>query len=178
LRISIFRFVKELLRDQRRTVGRLDSRFKGSDADAAGESFEYDPSYAAIQGPFTAALNHYVRSELGFESDLPYEILTGRVRPWSYGEAENRYLNVAETLRQAMTQNPYLKVMVASGYYDLATPYFASDYTFSHLGLEPSAVDRVTIHHYEAGHMMYIHLDSLARFKSDVAAFVHSALPQ
>ena len=178
LRISIFRFVKELLRDQRRTVGRLDSRFKGSDADAAGESFEYDPSYAAIQGPFTAALNHYVRSELGFESDLPYEILTGRVRPWSYGEAENRYLNVAETLRQAMTQNPHLKVMVASGYYDLATPYFASDYTFGHLGLEPSSVDRVTIHYYESGHMMYIHLDSLARFKSDVAAFVHSALPQ
>jgi carboxypeptidase C (cathepsin A) len=95
LRIDIGRFVKELRRSERITVGRLDSRFTGRDADAAGESYEYDPSYAVIQGPYTATLNDYVRSELKYESDLPYEILTDRVRPWSFKDYENEYLNVA-----------------------------------------------------------------------------------
>src|SRR5690606_32920824 len=134
LRIENMRFMKELLRDQRLTVGRLDSRFTGRDRDAAGERFEFDPSYAVIQGPYTATLNDYVRRELKFESDLPYEILTGRVHPWSYKEHENQYVNVAETLRQAINYNPYLKVFMANGYYDMATPYFATQYTFNHLG--------------------------------------------
>ncbi|HSG98613.1 MAG TPA: peptidase S10, partial [candidate division Zixibacteria bacterium] len=120
LRIHIFRFTKELLRDQRRTVGRLDSRFIGIDADAAGESFEYDPSYANILGPYAATLNDYVRRELNYESVLPYEILTGNVHPWNYGSYRNRYVNVAETLREAMTKNQRLRVYVGSGYYDLA----------------------------------------------------------
>jgi carboxypeptidase C (cathepsin A) len=172
LRVSIYRFVKELLRDQRLTVGRLDSRFKGRDADAAGEEFEYDPSYAVIQGPYTATLNHYLRAELKYESDLPYEILTDRVRPWSYKDYENEYLNVAETLRQAMNRNPYLKVFVANGYYDLATPYFATMYTFEHLGLEPALQNNITMGFYEAGHMMYIHLPSLAKLKTDLTNFL------
>lgn len=178
LRINIMRFVKELLRDQRRTVGRLDSRFTGIDADAAGERFEFDPSMAAILGPYTGTLNHYVRSELKFESDLPYEILTGRVRPWSYAQYENRYVNVAETLRRAMTQNPNLRVFVANGYYDLATPYFATCYTFDHLGLDPSLRDHVQMAYYEAGHMMYIHKPSLQQLKQDLAQFVRSATEQ
>ncbi|HUG44191.1 MAG TPA: peptidase S10, partial [Acidobacteriota bacterium] len=99
LRVPLRRFVKELLRDERKTVGRLDSRFTGVDADAAGETFEYDPSYAVIQGPFTAVANDYLRTHLGFESELPYEVLTARVRPWNFGPAQNRYLNVAEDLR-------------------------------------------------------------------------------
>ena len=173
LRIKIGRFTKELLRDERRTVGRLDSRFKGIDLDAAGERYEYDPSYAAIQGPYTAALNHYVRTELGYENDLPYEILTGRVHPWDYGRRrQNRYLNVAETLRRAMTRNPHLKVYVACGYYDLATPYFAAEYTFDQLGLDPTLRENVTFGYFESGHMMYIRVPSLARLKADVAGFV------
>jgi carboxypeptidase C (cathepsin A) len=175
LRIEIHRFVKELLRDQWRTVGRLDSRFTGMDRDAAGEKFDYDPSYAAIQGPYTATLNDYVRTELEFESDLPYEILTERVRPWGYEQHQNAYVNVAETLREAMTKNPFLKVFVANGYYDLATPYFATRYTFNHLGLDPSLQQNISMAYYEAGHMMYIHLPSLAQLKQDLASFMRSS---
>src|SRR4030043_461047 len=131
LRIEIFRFTKELLRHERRTVGRLDSRFKGIDRDSAGEVLEFDPSMNNIAGPYTATLNQYVRAELKFESDLPYEILNSKVWPWSYAEHENRYVDVAETLREALNINPFLKVFVANGYYDLATPYFATEYTFS-----------------------------------------------
>lgn len=175
LRIYIFRFVKELLRDRRRTVGRLDSRFTGIDRDAAGESFDYDPSYAAIQGPFTATMNDYVRRELKFKSDLPYEILTGRVRPWDFKNYENRYVNVAETLREAMTKNPALKVFVANGYYDLATPYFATLYTFNHLGLDASLQKNVSMGFYEAGHMMYIQQASLRKLKKDLSGFIRKS---
>src|SRR3989454_8340041 len=123
LRIEIQRFTKELLRSERRTIGRIDARFTGIDRDAAGERPEFDPSIAAIIGPYSGMLNDYVRNDLKFDSDLPYEVLTGRVRPWNYAPYENRYVNVAETLRGAMTQNPFLHVFVAKGYYDLATPF-------------------------------------------------------
>jgi carboxypeptidase C (cathepsin A) len=176
LRIRINRFTKELLRNERQTVGRLDGRFTGNDLDAAGESTEYDPSYPAIQGPYTAMFNDYVRSELKFESDLAYEVLTGRVRPWSYASFENRYVNVAETLRSAMTQNHFLKVFVGKGYYDLATPFFAAEYTFNHLGLEPTLRSHISTGYYEAGHMMYIHPPSFAKLKQDIAQFIHSSL--
>ncbi len=172
LRIEIQRFTKELLRSQRQTVGRLDSRFISHDRDAAGERFEFDPSYAAIQGPFTAALNQYVRQELNFKSDLPYEILSERVHPWSYKEHENQYLNVAETLRKAINLNPALKVFVANGYYDLATPYFATAYTFNHLQLEPELRPNISMEYYEAGHMMYIHEPSLVAQKKHLADFI------
>ncbi len=175
MRVEIFRFTKELLRDERRTVGRLDSRFKGIDRDAAGEEFEHDPSMSNIVGPYTATFNDYVRGELKFETDLPYEILTPRVRPWSYAENENHYLNVAETLRHAMTINPYLKVIVANGYYDFATPYFAAQYTFNHLALDPSLQKNLAMTYYAAGHMMYIHLPALAQLKTDLANFVRGA---
>src|SRR4029077_10114512 len=99
LRIEIQRFTKELLRNERRTVGRIDARFTGIDRDAAGERPEFDPSIAAIIGPYSGMLNNYVRNDLKFDSDLPYEVLTGRVRPWNYAPYENRYVNVAETLR-------------------------------------------------------------------------------
>jgi carboxypeptidase C (cathepsin A) len=177
LRINIHRFVKELLRDRRRTVGRLDSRFTGIDRDAAGENHEYDPSYAVIQGPYTATFNDYVRRELQFESDLPYEILTDRVHPWRFDEHQNEYVNVAETLRKAMTMNPFLKVLVANGYYDLATPYLATEYTFNHLELDPSLQDNIAMAYYEAGHMMYAHRPSLIRLKEDLAGFIGAAVP-
>ena len=178
LRVRLGRFTKELLRGEGRTVGRLDSRFKGFDADSAGDHPDYDASYAAILGPYTAMLNDYLRSELKFESDLPYEILTGRVWPWSFAQYENRYVNVAETLREAMTQNPDLKVFVAKGYYDMATPFYSVEYTFNHLGLDPSLRSHLSTGYYESGHMMYVHMPSLAKLKQDIAAFMRSALPQ
>ncbi|WP_298482280.1 S10 family peptidase [uncultured Chloroflexus sp.] len=172
LRIRDDRFVKELLRDQHRTVGRLDSRFIGRDRDAAGETVEFDPSLAAITGPYTAALNHYVREQLGFSSDLPYEILTERVWPWSFNDHQNRYVDVAETLRRAMHRNPALRVHVASGYYDLATPYFATRYTLNHLALDPALRSQISESFYPAGHMMYIQESSLAALKAVLADFV------
>ena len=177
LRIPIHRYVKELLRDDRLTVGRLDSRFKAMDRDAAGEVFEFDPSYAAIQGPYTATLNDYLRSELKYESDIPYEILTDRVHPWSYKEFENAYVYVGETLRKSMNINPHLKVFVANGYYDLATPYLATIYTFNHLSLEEELRSNISMGFYEAGHMMYVHLPSLAQLKEDLQTFISSTKP-
>ncbi len=178
LRINIHRFVKELLRDRGLTVGRLDSRFTGRDRDSAGEHFERDPSYTRILGPYTAAFYDYVRRELGYETDLPYEVLNMDVWPWSYAEYENRYVNVGETLRQAMSANPYLKVFVANGYYDFATPYFATEYTFNHLGLPPDLRENVSMRYYEAGHMMYIHEPALAELKADLAAFLEQSIPE
>jgi carboxypeptidase C (cathepsin A) len=175
LRVLDGRFFKELLRDQRRTVGRLDSRFAGIDRDAAGEGIEYDRSYANILGPYTACLYDYVRGELGYESDLPYEIINEKVWPWSYKEHENQFVNVAESLRKAATVNPHLRIFVANGYYDLATPYFATEYTFNRLQLDETLRDHVTMRYYEAGHMMYIHLPSLAQLKADLAEFVREA---
>jgi carboxypeptidase C (cathepsin A) len=177
LRLEIMRFCKELLRSERKTIGRLDSRFTGTDRDAAGAGFEYDPSYAAIQGPYTATLNQYVRQDLGFQSDLPYEILSGLYQNWSYKEFENQYLNAAETLRKAMCMNPFLRVYVGSGYYDLATPYFATDYTLNHLSLEPHLQENIRVHYYPAGHMMYVHHESLAQQSADLKAFITQSAP-
>jgi len=176
LRVRIDRFDKELLRDQRRTVGRLDSRFTGIDRDAASETPEYDPSYAAIMGEYTAVLNDYLRRELKFESDLPYEILTDRVRPWSYDRNSNRYVDVGETLRAAMSENPFLRVFVANGYFDLATPFAATRYTFARLGLEPDIRKNVSMDYFAAGHMMYIDRREHAKLKKDIADFVRGAM--
>ncbi|HEX7705309.1 MAG TPA: peptidase S10 [Thermoanaerobaculia bacterium] len=175
LRIDIHRFDKELLRDQRRTVGRLDSRFTGIDLDAAGETPEFDPSYASIYGEYTGTFNDWVRRGLRFETDMPYEILTGKVRPWNYEQSQNRYLDVAETLRAAMSRNPHLRVLVANGYYDLATPFAATHYTFSRMQLDPSLRDNVTMTYYPSGHMMYVEKDSRLQLRDDVLAFIRAS---
>lgn len=177
LRVPIFRFTKELLRDERRTVGRYDSRLEGIDLDATSASPDYDPSYASVYAPFTAAWNQYVRAELKWESDLPYEILTGRVHPWSWGDYDNRYVNVSDSLRAAMTQNRDLKVFVANGHYDLATPFFATEYTFDHLGLDPTLRNHVSMDFFEAGHMMYTYKPALEKLKADLAKFIGSCVP-
>ncbi len=176
LRIQIQRFCKELLRGQSRTVGRFDSRYQGIDRDAAGEVMEYDPSYAAVQGPYTATLNNYLRETLRYKSDLPYEILTGRVQPWDYSNFANRYVNVSDRLRQALTKNPALRVYVANGYYDLATPYFATEYTFNHLNLDPSLAKHITMGYYEAGHMMYVQRAAHRQLKAELTKFYQEAL--
>jgi len=173
LRVPDDVFYDEILRDEGKTIGRLDGRFtRPRLPDASGGFFE-DPSYEAIYGPFTAMLNAYVRGELKFESDLPYEILTGRVRPWKF--PEGRFPNVAQSLRNAMVQNPALRVYVAAGYYDFATPFFAAEYTIDHLGLAPELRSNVTIDHFPAGHMMYIHRPSREKLTRDAAEFYERA---
>ena len=173
LRVSMGAFAKELLRAERRTIGRLDSRFKGIDRNAAGGRYDYDPAMAVISGPFSAAAKDYLRTELGYENDIQYRTLGG-VGRWKM--PEGRYANTAETLRKAMTQNKYLRVLIASGRYDLATPHFAADYTVSHLGLDETLRGNVTVRYYDAGHMMYIHAASRAKLKQDAAAFYATAL--
>ena len=175
LRIHVFRFFKELLRGEGLVIGRYDSRRTGPDADVVAEDASYDPSYTSVLGPFTATLNDYVRRELNFKSDLPYEILTGKVAPWNFAPAKNRYLDVAETLRDTMIHNPYLKIFVANGTFDLATPYLATEYTFNHMQLPTDLKTNVTMGYYEAGHMMYVNKPSLVKLKKDLANFIHSA---
>jgi carboxypeptidase C (cathepsin A) len=177
LRVRAGQFFKELLRKEHLTVGRYDSRVTGEDRNSVGESAEYDPSYTTALGPFAATFNDYVRRELKFESDLPYEVLTGKVQPWDYSQARNRYLDIAENLRQAMTHNPYLKVFVANGHYDLATPYLATRYTFDHIGLPPELRGNVSMGYYEAGHMMYLNTPSRIALKADLARFIQSSVP-
>jgi carboxypeptidase C (cathepsin A) len=173
LRISDGRFFKELLRDSGKTTGRLDSRFTGVDRDDAGEGIEFDPSMSNILGMFSGAMNNYTRKELQYKNDLPYEALT-YVGPWTF--STNNYLDVSETLRSAMSQNQYLKVWVACGYYDLATPFFAAEYTIHHMGLRPEQQNRISLTYYEAGHMLYINKPSLIQLKKDAENFYQLAL--
>jgi carboxypeptidase C (cathepsin A) len=177
LRVDIQHFCKELLRDQRRTVGRLDSRFKGIDESAIAETPDFDPSLAAIRPPYTAMFNQYVRSDLGYKSDQTYYILGGGIGPWDWGAGGwQGFPDVSGPLRSAFSKNADMKLFVASGHYDLATPYFATAYTLDHLGLEPAERARVTTREYEAGHMMYIDEAELARLKKDVSEFIRGAL--
>lgn len=173
LRINIMSFCKELLRDEKRAVGRLDSRFIGIMASAEGRTFDFDPSMNAIVPPYTAVYNQYVREQLGYETDLNYEILSFKVNEnWKYQGGQ--FPDTSEGLRAAFAKNPFMRVLVAQGYYDLATPFQAAYYSLAHMGLDASLRDRVTISEYEAGHMMYLHEPSLAKLKADAAAFIRS----
>ncbi|SDN11254.1 S10 family peptidase [Allokutzneria albata] len=175
LRIEHVRFYTELLRSRGLVVGRLDGRFTGWERDGGVEAFASDPSMTAITGPYAAALNHYVRTELGYANDLPYEILSRRVHPWSYKEFENRHVSVAGKLAEAMRANPFLKVHVASGYHDGATPYFAAEQVFAQLQIPAELRDNIEVKYYEAGHMMYVHEPSRIQQSKDLAAFVKAA---
>ncbi len=176
LRINIHRFTKELMRSDGMTVGRLDSRYTGFDRDSVGEHYEYDPSYAAIQGPYTATFNDYVREELKYETDLTYEILANLYETWKYDKQMNEFLDVGETLRSAMSKNAALKIFVANGRFDLATPYFATEYTFNHMFLNPNVRRNVTMKYYDAGHMMYLRVYSLHKLKKDLMKFYSIAV--
>ena len=176
LRIEILRFCKELLREERRTIGRIDARYTGIDRFVDGDTVEGDPSMDATMGPYTASLNDYLRRELGYESELPYEILSEKVyEAWDYDDFKNAHVDVSEALRETLSRNPATRVLVASGYYDLATPHFATEYTFSHLGLDPSLRGNIELTYYEAGHMMYVHAPSRAKLAADIKAFIARA---
>jgi carboxypeptidase C (cathepsin A) len=174
LRIGLSRFAKELLADEDQVIGRFDSRYKGPVRDRLAISMEYDPSGEGVFSAFTSTMNHYMRSELDYESDLSYEILTGAVQPWNWGE-NNGYLNVGETLADSLTRNPFLKIHVSDGYYDMATPYFATRYTVNHLGAAPELRKNITVDSYTAGHMMYLNLPDLKKQKADLARFIRGA---
>lgn len=169
LRVSPFRWFKELERDKRRTVGRLDSRFEGIDADAAGERPEYDPSEASYEGAFVATFQDYVRRDLKWDSEMYYTV-SANVRPWDRtGDTQ-----VAEVLRGAMTQQTNLKLLVVCGYYDLATPFNGIEETVSHMGLEPSIRKNASFTYYESGHMVYIDDHARAKLHTDVDNFINA----
>lgn len=182
LRIEIQRFCKELLRDRGLTVGRLDGRLTAAGEGAPGaETPEFDPSFAAILGPYTAAMNQYARESLGFETALEYHAIGGGLTaPWDFevatGPFRQGYADTSTALRGALARNPYMKVFVASGYYDLATPFEAAYYTINHMNLAPKLRANFRFAEYEAGHMMYTHVPSLRKLKADVQAFYQSAL--
>lgn len=176
MRIELGEFLKELLRSERRTAGRLDSRFTGIDKSAAGATTDFDPSMTAIRPPYTAAFNDYVRKELGFKSDLEYYILGGGITsPWTYGLTQG-YADTSVNLNAAMRKNPYMKIFVGAGYYDMATPYFAAEYSVAAMNLDPTLRKNISFSYYEAGHMMYIETTSLKKLKADVTSFMKNAL--
>src|SRR6185369_4650484 len=174
LRIEHEHFAKELLRSEGKTVGRLDSRLTGSDRLGIEGTYEFDPASALLGASYAAAMCDYVRRDLGFETDLVYE---HRKDFDSWPLPEGRYVNVVEPLRKAMMKNPSLRVLIASGHYDMATPFFEGIYTIAHLGLPESERGRIRQTFYEAGHMMYIHPPDHAKLHKDIAEFIKSALP-
>jgi len=176
LRIQDQRFMKELLRDEGRTVGRYDSRLEGFDLDAVSETPEYDPSYAAVQGAYTGAFNEYIRKELNWQTDAPYEILTPKVQPWNFSEFINAYVNVSDRLGTAMSQNQFMHILQVNGYYDLATPFFATEYTFDHLGITPKLRNNISMAYCGAGHMLYLKESCLETLHKSMSEMYQTAL--
>ena len=180
LRVPPARFMKRLLNDDRKIVGRMDGRLTGHDPDPVGDTPSDDPSLGPYLGVYTGAFTDYVRNDLDYESDLPYDALSGRVRDWQAAPETQRsysggYLNVADDLEAAMREVPGLRLMIASGVYDLATPYFAADYTAAQLDLPPEARGRVTQTYYGGGHMMYHVAAEREAFGRDVRRFIADA---
>ena len=182
LRIDPNRFEKELLRGERRTIGRLDARYRGIDHDAAGETPEFDAASAAFMGAFTATANAYLRGTLGYKTDDLY-------KPTNYEEVgkdwDDRHRtdsgrapmpDVAEDLRLVMSMNPHLRIFSANGYFDFATPFFETEFTLGHMGLDPSLERNVVFGYYPSGHMIYLNEPSLAKLKTDLAKFYDETL--
>jgi carboxypeptidase C (cathepsin A) len=176
LRIEESRFCKEVLRDRRQTIGRIDARFTTTDLDAVGEIGEFDPSLTRYDAPFAETIVDYLRRDLGYrEDELVYERLNDQVFPWHFPNHENRYADVAETLRQTMMKNPDMKVLIASGYYDLATPFFDAEFSVAHMGLPAAERPRIRFAEYECGHMVYTRPEDHRKLKADVAGFLREA---
>jgi carboxypeptidase C (cathepsin A) len=178
LRIEHWRYFTELLRVEGRVVGRLDGRFSGPAASRIAENMEADCSMDALVGPFAAAWGHYVHDELGYASNLPYELSSERVHPWSFKEFEGKSVDVRAKLERAMRANPHLLVHVAYGYYDGATPHRGAEEVLAHLKIPPQLQSNIEHAYYEAGHMMYVHQPSRVRQSADLAEFVRRACHQ
>ena len=181
LRISPTRFRKEVLRDDRKTLGRYDMRFEGVDVDAAGEAPSYDASDAGISGPFVAALHDYLERELKYESTDTYRPSAETISQWDWkhkptsggpGGGEQAQPYVAADLASAIRKNPHLRVFSANGYFDLATPFFATEYDLAHMDLDPALRGNVQFGYYPSGHMIYLNVDALRQLKEDMAAFI------
>ncbi|MBM7070458.1 peptidase S10 [Shewanella sp. 202IG2-18] len=170
LRVNAFRYEKELLRDQHKTVGRLDSRFIGNDYDSGGERFDADPSGYGIDGAYTAAINHYLANDLNVKLERPFTVLSSDVfRKWDWKIGRSMsFVNVAPYLGKAQRENSQFKIFVANGYYDFATPFFATENTIADNGIDPS---RVEMKYYQAGHMMYIEPSELKQLSEDLRSF-------
>ena len=174
LRVTPDRFYKELLRDRGLTVGRLDSRYTGKDYDSAGESPDNDPSFYGIDAGYTAAINSWARGSLGFVTDREYQSISNVLREWDWrigGRDANAYLNVTPYLGQALRENRGMRIFVAQGYYDFATPFFAAEYALSRTGIPQ---DRVQFHYYHAGHMMYVRDEDRHKLSTDIRDFIRS----
>jgi carboxypeptidase C (cathepsin A) len=174
LRVTEDRFWKELRRTDGLIIGRLDGRFTGRDLDDGGENVSHDPSFTNIDGPFTSTVNDYIIKDLKFEEENPYNVF-GPVNPWNWS-SNNKFLNAGEDLRDAMSRNPHLHVYVGSGYYDFATPYFAANYDINHMLLRAEQRQRVKQYYYQSGHMYYINMPDMIKFKKDVDEFYDMAL--
>jgi carboxypeptidase C (cathepsin A) len=182
LRVKLSQFMDELQRARGLTTGRLDARFSGPTFDLLGEYAEYDPLETAVFGAFVASFNQYVREDLKYGKNQHYVLLNGQAaRSWNWKHSIGRGFgfpgspNVEADLRDAMIGNPHLKIQVENGYYDLATPFFATEHTMDHLDLPADRGRNIQMEYYRAGHMMYLHVPSLQRLKTNVAAFVRSA---
>ncbi len=174
LRIEAFRFMKELLRDKGLAIGRYDARYTGEDYDNAGETFDNDPSAYGVAGAFVTAINDYLGRTLKFETDRRYKILDSEpIRNWKWTDpkARTNLTNVAPYLGQAMRENKDFRLFIASGYYDLATPFFSTETVVANNGINPA---QVTMTYYEAGHMMYTHRPSLEKLTTDIRTFIKS----
>ena len=184
LRVSQPRYRKELLRDERRTLGRYDGRFEGIDMDAAGETPETDPADTAIRGAFTAAFNDYLVRELHYPSEVPYNVSAPASNDWDWkhkvpGQQRPLPLPImVGDLGATMRANPHLKVMAANGYFDLATPFFGTEYDLAHLDIESPLRQNLTLTYYASGHMIYLNLDALKQLKEDLAKFYEAAAPR
>jgi carboxypeptidase C (cathepsin A) len=171
LRVDIMRFCKELLRGEKRSIGRLDARFKGIEAIGVNETPEFDVSMIAIMPPYTAMFNGYASETLGVKTDLAYIALSEEIESkweWESGKLPN----TGEALRGAIAKNPFMRVFVGQGYYDLATPHFATEYMINHMNVDPEVRHNITMAYYAAGHMFYLDVNSLSRLKQDAANFI------